>query len=87
MAQVETGFAWMSRYHWRQYLEPGFEWYSDFGQVRQRLGFDEQKHQVGPVFYGQLTDHIKYDVGYLFGTTKAAVDGELKWIFEYELRF
>jgi len=70
-----------------QYIQPGFEYWIDFGEIRQQLPYQEQKHQVGPALYGRLTPHVKYDVGYLFGTSHAAPDGELKWILEYELRF
>jgi len=40
---------------------------------------------VGPVFYGKI-GQFKYDVGYLFGISDDAVDGELKWIIEYEIK-
>jgi high-affinity iron transporter len=84
---LEGGIAWSGRYRWKQYLEPGVEWHSEFGELDDTGAFDDQKHQVGPVFYGKIGDHVKYDIGYLFGISDAAPDGQLKWILEYEWRF
>ena len=83
---LEAGLAWSSRYRWKKYFEPGFEWYSDFGELQDIKSYKKQKHQVGPVFYGKVGS-VKYDIGYLFGATDSAPDGELKWIMEYEIHF
>ena len=80
------GFAWSSKYRLSQVFQPGFEWHSDFGEIGQTVSYQDQKHQIGPVFYGKL-GHVKYDVGYLFGASDAAPKGEIKWIVEYEIRF
>ena len=85
--ETTAGVSWSSRYRLSKYFQPGFEYWIDFGQMNKHLPYDKQSHQVGPVFYGRLTKHIKYDVGYLFGMSDAAPKGELKWILEYELRF
>ena len=85
--QTAAGMAWSSRYRLSEHFQPGFEYWADFGQVRNRLAYHEQSHQAGPAFYGRLTPHIKYDVGYLFGISHAAPAGELKWALEYEMRF
>ncbi len=85
--QTTGGIAWSSRYRMSDHFQPGIEYWADFGQIRDHLPYQEQNHQVGPVFYGHLTPHIKYDIGYLFGISRAAPQGELKWILEYELRF
>lgn len=84
-ADTEGGLALSSRYRWKKYFEPGFEWHAGFGELNGGTAYQEQKHQGGPVFYGKFGDHIKYDVGYLFGATDAAPDGMLKWILEYEI--
>ena len=85
--ETTAGFAWSSRYRLSEHLQPGFEYWVDFGEMRKHLPYDEQTHQVGPALYGRLTPHIKYDIGYLFGISQAAPEGELKWVLEYELRF
>ena len=82
--ETEGGFAWSSRYHLSSWVQPGFEYYADFGVINQHLPYDQQQHQIGPAFYGHLTKNIEYDIGYLFGVSEAAVDGELKWVMEYE---
>ncbi len=85
--ETTAGVAWSSRYRLSTHFQPGFEYWIDFGQLNKHLPYDEQSHQVGPAFYGRLTPRIKYDVGYLFGISRAAPDGELKWVLEYEFRF
>lgn len=85
--ETEGGFAWSSKYRLSPYFQPGFEYHADFGVIGKHLPYDQQTHQVGPVFYGRLMNHVRYDVGYLFGTSRISPDGELKWNIEYEWRF
>jgi high-affinity iron transporter len=82
--ETETGFAWSSRYRLAPYLEPGLEYHAEFGGLHEGKNFNQQEHQVGPAFYGKIGRHVKYDVGYLFGTSTSATDGMLKWIIELE---
>jgi len=84
--ETEAELAWSSRYRWKKYFEPGFELHSNFGELNEHKPYDEQKHQIGPVFYGKVGP-VKYDIGYLFGITDPAPEGELKWIMEYEMHF
>ena len=80
----ETGLALGGRYRYSPYFEPGLEWYSDFGALESI----HAKNQFGPAAYGQIGDlPMKYNLGYLFGMSEAAPDGEIKAIFEYEWRF
>ena len=81
---TEGVFAWSSRYRLAERFQPGFEYWIDFGEINKHLPYDEQSHQIGPAFYGRLTKNIKYDLGFLFGISRAAPDGEFKWILEYE---
>ncbi len=80
------GFAYSGKYRLKPWFEPGVEWHSDLGELGQNVSFQDQEHQMGPVFYGKI-GKIKYDVGYLFGMSDAAPKGEIKWIAEYEFRF
>jgi hypothetical protein len=80
------GLAWSSRYELKEWFQPGFEWHSDFGEIGQTVAFRDQRHQFGPVFYGEI-GHFEYDVGYLFGMSDAAPKGEIKWILEYMFKF
>jgi len=83
---LEPVIAWRSKYRLNPYFEPGIEYHASFGRFNQDKDFEDQDHQAGPAFYGKIGS-IKYDVGYLFGLSKAAPDGELKWILEYEMKF
>ncbi len=85
--ETEGGFAWSSKYRLSPYFEPGFEYHADFGVINEHRPYDQQQHQFGPAFYGRLLKHVRYDIGYLFGTSKASPDGELKWILEFEQHF
>jgi hypothetical protein len=85
--ETDAGFAWSSRYRFDPHFEPGFEYHGDFGGLNEGKSYDEQSHQIGPVFYGKLFSNVKYDVGYLFGVSEEAPQGELKWILEYEWHF
>lgn len=92
---LEAAWLWSSRYNYSPYFKPGFEIQSEFGEVDDMGDFDEQKHYIGPVAYGVIPfevegNHIEgvhYRVGYLFGASDAATDGQIIWQLEYELEF
>ena len=91
---VEGKLLWSSRYNYSRYFEPGFEIESDFGELKDSGSFDDQKHYIGPAAYGKIplnftsrADGLKYRVGYLFGVSEAANDGEAILQLEYELHF
>lgn len=91
---MEGKLLWSSRYNYSRYFEPGFEIESDFGEIKDAGSFDEQKHYIGPAAYGKIplnltthADGLKYRVGYLFGISDAANDGEIVAQVEYELHF
>ncbi len=83
---TEAEAAWSTRYRLRKTFEPGVELHSEFGELVNTIPYRDQKHLLGPVFYGKL-GKVKYDIGYLFGISSAASDGMLKWIVEYEFYF
>ena len=91
---LEGKLLWSSRYNYSRYFEPGFEIESDFGELKETGSFDDQKHYIGPAAYGKIplnftthADGLKYRVGYLFGVSDAANDGEIIAQLEYELHF
>lgn len=91
---LEGKLLWSSRYNYSQYFEPGFEIESDFGELKNTGSFNDEKHYVGPAAYGKIplnfttrADALKYRVGYLFGVSDAANDGEAIVQLEYELHF
>ncbi|MDQ6958846.1 MAG: hypothetical protein Q9M24_07000 [Mariprofundaceae bacterium] len=79
------GYAWRSKWQMVRTFNPGFEAYGTIGPLRRFSPIDQQSHLVGPVLYGNLTDSLKYEVGYLFGLTHGSVDGNVK--FNLELAF
>lgn len=87
--RLEGGFIWSSRYNYSAAFQPGFEINSDFGEFSRSHNFQDQSHYAGPVAYGKLPlgEGIGYRVGYLFGVSDAASDGQLIAQLEYELEF
>lgn len=90
---LEGGFIWSSRYNYSSWFQPGFEIDSDFGELSHTGKFDAQNHYVGPVAYGKLPfgdepdEGLGYRVGYLYGVSNAAADGQFIAQLEYELEF
>lgn len=95
----DTGFEaslnWSSRYRYSPYFEPGFEVQSEFGKLDHSGSFNDHEHYVGPVAYGVIPfevednkiEGLNYRVGYLFGVSSPASDGEVVLQLEYELEF
>jgi hypothetical protein len=81
---TDSGIAWSTRYRFNRYIQPGFEYWIDFPEMSGDSTYNDQNHQIGPVIYGDLWGHLKYDIGYLFGISQAAPHRELKWNLEYE---
>jgi hypothetical protein len=79
--------AWSTKYHLIPEFQPGFEYHANFGEIRESEPWENQSHQLGPVFYGSLPYGFGYDIGYLFGLSDKAPDGELKAIIGYEFHF
>ncbi len=91
-AGLEAGGIWSSRYRLSPYFQPGFEINSTLGEIRHTGSFDAQDHYAGPMAYGKIplnlpgtADGIKYRIGYLFGVSRAASNGEAVAQLEYEI--
>jgi hypothetical protein len=84
-------FAWQSRLRLDPLFEPGIELYSQIGDVESPGKLADQQHRVGPVIAGLYPLYrlgkIKYEVGYLFGLTRATETGAVRWRLEYEIPF
>ncbi|PZP84620.1 MAG: hypothetical protein DI582_08260 [Azospirillum brasilense] len=92
---LEAALLWSTRYNYSPYFQPGFEIQSEFGEVNDPSSFEDQEHYVGPVFYGTIPfedegdeiEGLEYRVGYLFGASSEASDGQVVLQLEYELDF
>lgn len=92
---VESGLVWSSRYQYNDYIQPGFEYHGDFGEVNDMGSANDHEHYIGPVVYGTLpfeqegdkVEGLGYRAGYLFGVSDAASDGQFVVQLEYELDF
>ncbi|HEX7928098.1 MAG TPA: hypothetical protein VF678_10930 [bacterium] len=85
---VEMSYAWQSRFRMLEHLDAGFEIFGEPGEFGKPDALDDQQLIAGPVLYGAFkpSNHTKlvYEVGYLFGGTKASPDGTWKVNVEFE---
>ena len=82
-----AAFSWNTRYRHNPHFEPGIEWQSDFGVIRNGVSFNQQEHAIGPAIYGSIVRHVNYQVAYLVGVSREAPDGVLRGNLEYEWHF
>ncbi len=96
LASNRDGFkyAWQSRYMLNPLFQPGFEVYGEIEDLNRPGTFNEQQFRLGPMFAGSYNlgeiggrGKIKYEMGYLFGTTSATEERTLRTRFEYEIPF
>jgi hypothetical protein len=84
-------FAWQSRLRLDKLFEPGLELYSNIADIEKPGKFAEQEHRLGPMFAGNYSmgriGEVKYELGYLFGLTRATENGAVRWRLEYEVVF
>jgi hypothetical protein len=91
---LEFTYGAQAKYRLMPIFEPGVEAFGEPGEIS---GFDpvsEQKHQIGPVAFGEFKlgdtgqyGAISYELGILFGLTDGSPDETLKWALEYEYHF
>ena len=92
-ATKATGFeyAWQSRLLLNRYIDPAIEFYGSIEDIAHAAPFSSQQHFAGPVVVGAVSlapyGKIKYEMGYLFGYTKATPRGAVRWLLEYEIAF
>jgi hypothetical protein len=84
-------FAWQSRFRLHPLFEPGIELFSEIENISAPGQLAEQQHRLGPMFAGALSlapyGNVKYELGYLFGLTRATEQGAVRWRLEYEIAF
>ncbi|HKW53485.1 MAG TPA: hypothetical protein VJO12_07325 [Stellaceae bacterium] len=84
-------FAWQSRLRVNPLFEPGVELFSQIDNIASPGQLAEQQHRLGPMFAGAYSvapyGNLKYEVGYLFGLTRATEQGTVRWRLEYEIPF
>jgi hypothetical protein len=90
-AATPMRLAWQSRARLHPLFEPGIEYYADIGDIAAPGRLADQQHRIGPVLAGLYAfppyGKLKYEVGYLFGLTRAAEQGVARWRLEYEIAF
>jgi hypothetical protein len=83
--------AWQSRMLLDPLFEPGFEIYGSIEDLGHAGKLNDQQYNVGPMFAGSYSlapyGKLRYEFGYLFGTTSNTPRGVIRWRFEYEISF
>lgn len=89
-------YAWQTRWNIWQPLSPAIEIYGNAGPVGAMPKFSQQQLLIGPVGVGSLrfeqlglgkAGKLKYEIGWLFGTTSASPQGVLRWRLEVGIPF
>jgi hypothetical protein len=93
---VDFSYAWQTKYNIWAPFSPAIEIYGDTGIIGQTPKLSQQQLLVGPVGIGVLklnelgighAGNLKYEIGWLFGTTQATARGVLRWRLEVEIPF
>jgi hypothetical protein len=93
---LDFSYAWQSRWNIWAPLSPAIEIYGDAGVLGSTPRLAQQQFLIGPVGVGVIKLHelglghagnLKYELGWLFGTTQASASGTLRWRLEVEIPF
>ncbi len=93
---LDFSYAWQSRWNVWGPLSPAVELYGDAGTLGHMPRFAEQQLLIGPVALGSVgldefglgsAGRLKYEIGWLFGATRATAAGTLRWHLELEIPF
>ncbi|MFO0389707.1 MAG: transporter [Alphaproteobacteria bacterium] len=83
-ADTTLSTSWQARYKISPLFQPSIEVYNSFGEISDMQGYEEQSHRIGPVLHGELTESLKFQLGYLIAASDAAEDGSFKFFLDYE---
>lgn len=61
----------------------GVQVFSNFNTTSHVGAFDEQRHQLGPVLKGKLTDHLKFELSALLGISDDPTDLDVRFFLTY----
>ena len=92
----DFNYAWQTRWNIWPLLSPAIEFYGDAGNIGHSPRFADQQFRIGPVGVGAVklsqlglgrAGELKYEIGWLFGATRATPNGTLRWRLELEIPF
>ncbi len=87
-SETQFLYQWQAKYRWMRQFEFGLQGFGEMGKWNRWATEDERSHRVGPAVFGKLPvggrQAIKYNAGWLLGTSKAAPDHTLRLQVEYE---
>ena len=74
-------------YVFSQMFKPGIEYYTQTAELDQVTNYSDQQNRAGPVIYGNITEGLSYEAGYLFGMSDTAPDATYKLNLQYKVDF
>ncbi len=88
---MELSSALQGLYLWNKHINPGVEWFADYGATNNLTLSNEEGHYLGPVITGELFSfkggEIEYVAGYYRGLTSASAEDAARLQLSYEIRF
>ena len=89
-----VSYALQTRYRFSPLFQPGIELFGKIEDVNSAGKFNDRQLRIGPVIAGAASlgdilgrGKIKYEVGYLFGTTSPTEQGTIRTRLEIEIPF
>lgn len=61
----------------------GAQMFNNYNTTAHIGGFNDQRHQLGPVVKGKFARRLKYEAGVLFGLSERAPDADLRFFVSY----
>lgn len=71
-------FAWRGSTKITDDIRLGAEWFADLGPMGEISALKDQAHAAGPLIQVKFSDRYSADLGYLYGITDKATDGNVK---------
>ena len=72
-------------------VEPGFQYYSQPGQIGHFSRWNDQDNRIGPQLFGKIFNigpgTLEWNAGFLVGLTNSVPKFTPRWQFEYEIHY
>jgi hypothetical protein len=72
-------------YVFNSLFKPGVEYYTQTAELDHVENYSDQQNRVGPVIYGNITEGLSYEAGYLFALSDTAPEATYKLNLQYKM--
>jgi hypothetical protein len=84
---ISGDFRASMNYVFSSMFKPGVEYYTQTAELDQVENYSDQQNRAGPVIFGNITEGLSYEAGYLFGMSDTAPDATYKLNLQYKVDF